>query len=83
MTLPGPGQTGSQVEEDGWTRTTAPIESLDHAHAEFLRLGTGIEVLEPPELRDRLARTAAELVERYGNPGDRPLRRPRRSAHPA
>ncbi len=87
VSLPGPGQTDARQEEDGWTRTTVPIESLDHAHAEFLCLGTGIEVLEPPELRDRIARTAAELVERYGSPrtpaGDRPLRRPRRSAHPA
>ncbi|MFI6804897.1 helix-turn-helix transcriptional regulator [Streptomyces luteogriseus] len=83
VTLAGPGQTDAQVEEDGWTRTTVPIESLDHAHAEFLRLGAGIEVLEPQELRDRLARTAAELVERYGTPGGRPLRRPRRSDHRA
>ncbi|MFE1941543.1 helix-turn-helix transcriptional regulator [Streptomyces massasporeus] len=87
VSLPGPGQTDAHVDEDGWTRTTVPIESLDHAHAEFLRLGTAIEVLEPQELRDRLARTAAELVERYGSPrspaGDRPLRQPRRSAHPA
>ncbi|MDQ0717421.1 putative DNA-binding transcriptional regulator YafY [Streptomyces luteogriseus] len=83
VSLPGPGQADARVEEDGWTRTTVPIESLDHAHAEFLRLGTGIEVLEPPELRDRIARTAAELAERYGNPGDSPLRRPSRSAHPA
>jgi predicted DNA-binding transcriptional regulator YafY len=66
VSLPGPGQTDAHVDEDGWTRTTVPIESLDHAHAEFLRLGTAIEVLEPQELRDRLARTAAELVERYG-----------------
>ncbi|MFF8938197.1 helix-turn-helix transcriptional regulator [Streptomyces paradoxus] len=67
VSLPDPGQTEACLEGDGWTRTTVPIESLDHAHAEFLRLGTGIEVLEPQELRDRLARTAAELVERYGS----------------
>ncbi|MFI8067379.1 MULTISPECIES: WYL domain-containing protein [unclassified Streptomyces] len=38
-----------------------------HAHGEFLRLGTDIEVLEPSELRERMARTIAELAERYGN----------------
>nr|WP_279629949.1 WYL domain-containing protein [Streptomyces africanus] len=43
------------------------MESVDHAHAEFLRLGTGIEVLAPDELRSRIARTVAELAERYGN----------------
>ena len=31
-------------------------------------MGTDIEVLQPPELRERLARTAAELAEMYGNP---------------
>ncbi|MDF3145946.1 MULTISPECIES: YafY family protein [unclassified Streptomyces] len=58
---------GHRTETDGWTRVTVPIESVDHAHAEFLRLGTGIEVLEPPELREKIARTVAELAERYGN----------------
>jgi predicted DNA-binding transcriptional regulator YafY len=60
---------GHRTEQDGWTRVTVPIESVDHAHAEFLRLGTGIEVLQPPELRERIARTVAELAERYGNFG--------------
>ena len=58
---------GHRMEQDGWTRATVPIESVDHAHAEFLRLGTGIEVLEPPELREKIARTVAELAETYGN----------------
>ncbi|MGI5379409.1 helix-turn-helix transcriptional regulator [Streptomyces sp. CA-251387] len=58
---------GHRTEKDGWTRATVPIESVDHAHADFLRLGTGIEVLEPPELREKIARTVAELAERYGN----------------
>ncbi|MEY9995710.1 putative DNA-binding transcriptional regulator YafY [Streptomyces sp. V4I8] len=56
-----------RTERDGWTTVTVPIESVDHAHAEFLRLGAGVEVLEPPELRERIARTVAELAERYGN----------------
>ncbi|WP_128434429.1 helix-turn-helix transcriptional regulator [Streptomyces cyaneus] len=58
-----------RTENGGWTRADVPIESVDHAHAEFLRLGTGIEVLEPPELREKIARTVAELAERYGNSG--------------
>ncbi|MEV6762923.1 YafY family protein [Streptomyces sp. NPDC051105] len=52
---------------DAWTLARIPIESVDHAVAEFLRLGTDIEVLDPPELRERIARTVAELAERYGN----------------
>ncbi|MFJ2811378.1 helix-turn-helix transcriptional regulator [Kitasatospora sp. NPDC087271] len=54
------------VEADGWTRASVPIESLGHAHDEFLRLGTDVEVLEPPELRARLAATARALADRYG-----------------
>ncbi|MGW1625316.1 transcriptional regulator, partial [Streptomyces sp. NPDC002172] len=50
-----------------WTVARVPIESVDHAVAELLRLGTDIEVLDPPELRGRIARTIAELAERYGN----------------
>lgn len=57
------------AQPDGWTRATVPIESVDHALGEFLRLGTDVEVLEPPELREELARTIAELAERYGNVG--------------
>ncbi|MCX4704784.1 YafY family transcriptional regulator [Streptomyces sp. NBC_01352] len=69
--LAGQPETGGRTDDDGWTVVTVPIESLDHAHTEFLRLGTGIEVLEPPELRAKLARTVAELAETYGNAGAR------------
>ncbi|MET7487896.1 YafY family protein [Streptomyces sp. NPDC005538] len=58
---------GGEPEPDGWTLMSVPIESVDHALGEFLRLGTDIEVLSPPELRDRITRTVAELAERYGN----------------
>jgi predicted DNA-binding transcriptional regulator YafY len=69
VTLPGRTQTDAHREEDGWTRVTVPIESIDHAHTDFLRLGTGIEVLEPAELRERIARTVAVLAELYGSSG--------------
>ncbi|KKD08250.1 helix-turn-helix transcriptional regulator [Streptomyces sp. WM6386] len=60
-----------RADAGGGTLATVPVESVDHALGEFLRMGTDIEVLEPPELRERLARTAAELAEMYGNPGAR------------
>lgn len=50
---------------DGWTRATVPIESLAHAHDEFLRLGADMEVLEPAELRERIAGTVAALARTY------------------
>lgn len=52
---------------DGWTQATVPIESVERAHAEFLGLGSDIEVLQPPELRERIARTVTELAAVYGN----------------
>ncbi|MFJ8079667.1 helix-turn-helix transcriptional regulator [Streptomyces sp. NPDC096205] len=59
-------RANGRTDEDGWTVATIPIESVDHAHGEFLRLGTGVEVLEPTELRERIAATVAELARRYG-----------------
>ncbi|MEV5608669.1 YafY family protein [Streptomyces sp. NPDC052225] len=52
-------------EPDGWTRARLPIESLDHAHDDFLRLGADIEVVEPVELRERIAATAQALSRLY------------------
>ncbi|MCX5561968.1 YafY family protein [Streptomyces sp. NBC_00038] len=60
-------EANGRPDKDGWIQATVPIESIGHAHAEFLRLGTDIEVLAPAELRERIARTAVELAERYGN----------------
>ncbi|MFG2456812.1 WYL domain-containing protein [Streptomyces sp. NPDC048523] len=56
-----------RTDPAGRTLARVPIESVEHAHGEFLRLGADIEVLDPPELRERMARTVAELAERYGN----------------
>lgn len=53
-------------EPDGWTRATLPVETPDHAHATLLALGTDVEVLAPPALRDRVAATARALADRYG-----------------
>ncbi|WP_158852173.1 helix-turn-helix transcriptional regulator [Saccharothrix deserti] len=50
-----------EVEPEGdWTTVRVPVESLDHAVVDLLRLGPEVEVLEPPELRERvIARIAA------------------------
>ncbi|MEV6194672.1 YafY family protein [Streptomyces sp. NPDC051920] len=69
-TLPGPaGQavaTNGRPDARGWTIATVPVESLDQAHDDFLRLGTAIEILAPPELRARITKTVTELARRYG-----------------
>lgn len=53
------------ADDDGWTRAVLPIESVDRACREFLALGPEIEVLEPRELRDRLAVAARATAALY------------------
>jgi predicted DNA-binding transcriptional regulator YafY len=45
---------------------TLVFESLAEAHRSLLRTGTRFEVLEPPDLRARVAETARELAAMYG-----------------
>jgi hypothetical protein len=42
-----------------------PIESLTHAESEFLRLGSDVEIIEPPDLRQRLAVAGVRLARLY------------------
>ncbi|MFF7881338.1 helix-turn-helix transcriptional regulator [Streptomyces sp. NPDC020794] len=66
--LTGPvraAEVNGHTDQDGWTIATVPIESIDQAHDEFLRLGAAIEVLEPAGLRDRIAHTVAALARLY------------------
>lgn len=58
-------RTASQPDSEGWTTSVIPIESVQHATGELLRLGTDAEVLEPPELRERIAETISALAARY------------------
>jgi predicted DNA-binding transcriptional regulator YafY len=44
---------------------TMTFESLEEARRELLRYGAGLEVLDPPELRERLAATAREVADLY------------------
>jgi predicted DNA-binding transcriptional regulator YafY len=44
-----------------------PIESVDHAAQDFLRLGVEAEVLAPAALRERMRRMAAELALLYAD----------------
>jgi predicted DNA-binding transcriptional regulator YafY len=57
--------TASAADPQGWVTAVVPIESLIHAHQDFLRLGAEVEVLEPEELRVRLAETARSLAALY------------------
>ncbi|GAB2945185.1 YafY family protein [Micromonospora polyrhachis] len=55
-------------DDTGWLGTRVPIESIKHGHTELLKLGAEVEVLDPPELRDRFVETAHALVSLYPRP---------------
>lgn len=57
--------TVGEPDPDGWTTVTLPIESVRHAHADFLRLGEDIQVLGPPELVDMMRASITEMIKFY------------------
>jgi predicted DNA-binding transcriptional regulator YafY len=68
---------------DDWLRVAIPIETLGHATRQMLSLGTDVEVLGPPELRERVAQTARTIAAAYAEPpAPTPARRRRRGAAP-
>ena len=50
----------------GWVVLRLPTESVRHACWQLLRLGGDVEVLGPPELRERMIAAVARLSELYG-----------------
>lgn len=54
-----------EPDPDGWIRTRLPVESLDVAYTYLLALGPEAEVLDPPELRTRVAGAADRMRQLY------------------
>jgi predicted DNA-binding transcriptional regulator YafY len=54
-----------KADADGWRTATMPVGSMWHATCELLRFGTDAEVLEPPELRTKMAETVTRLGRVY------------------
>ncbi len=52
-------------DKRGWHKVTIPIESVEMAALELLKVGSECEVLQPPELRSLLARTALDTAALY------------------
>jgi predicted DNA-binding transcriptional regulator YafY len=50
---------------DGRLELRLPFERLEHAHADLAPLGGAVEVVDPPELRARLAATGRGLARRH------------------
>lgn len=59
----------AQVDADApqLTRVTVPIESVPHATRQFLGLGTEVEVLQPPALRQHLRALLGQLAQVYAD----------------
>jgi predicted DNA-binding transcriptional regulator YafY len=55
-----------KVDARGWLEVTIPIESVEHAAMELLRVGAECEVVGPKELRERMGHVASELARIYG-----------------
>lgn len=54
-----------KADRKGWVKVTIPIESVEHAAMELMRVGAECEVIGPPELRARMAMDAASLASLY------------------
>jgi predicted DNA-binding transcriptional regulator YafY len=61
----GAREAAGPPDEAGWVNTVVPIESIKHGHTELLKLGADVEVLGPPELRERFAATSRALAAIY------------------
>jgi predicted DNA-binding transcriptional regulator YafY len=55
----------AEPDADGWTTVEVPVESLDHAEVDLLRLGPDAEVVAPPELRERMIARLAAMTAVY------------------
>lgn len=61
-----PYQPNIERDEHGWARLRLRFErSPDGTARHLLRLGAEIEVLDPPELRERMTEAAAQLAALY------------------
>ena len=54
-----------EPDESGWLTLRLRVEDLWHAEPQILMLGTEAEVLDPEELRDRIAAASRGMAARY------------------
>jgi len=53
-------------EPEGWVRARVPIESIDQAKGQFLRLGAEVRLVDPPALCAAVAEEARRVAALYG-----------------
>jgi predicted DNA-binding transcriptional regulator YafY len=54
-----------EPDPEGWIRLRVRLDWPDEVPAQLLSVGSNVEVLDPPEIRDGLIRIARRIVERY------------------
>ena len=63
------GQVATEMhappDVEGWITLSLTFESFDVARANMLAMGTGVEVVAPPELRHSLVGVARSVVSQY------------------
>ncbi|ACB96512.1 helix-turn-helix transcriptional regulator [Beijerinckia indica] len=57
-----------EADSEGWRIATLPVGKMWQAVADLLRLGAEAEVLEPPELRDKMAEITSDMARSYREP---------------
>jgi len=68
----GTAARAEPLDERGWIQIDIPIESIDHAAREMLKLGAEAEILAPPELRQAMIELTARLGAIYQTGSDAP-----------
>ncbi|HSI58816.1 MAG TPA: YafY family protein [Ideonella sp.] len=58
-------ESAGEPDAQGWRRVTIPIESVEHAAGQLLRLGPQAEVIKPVALRRQFAATLATMAALY------------------
>ncbi|MDB6084233.1 MAG: transcriptional regulator, partial [Gammaproteobacteria bacterium] len=58
-------RVSTEVDADGWHTAVVPVGSIRQACVELLRFGADGEVLEPPELRAKMAAVIADMAALY------------------
>ncbi|MGW0592625.1 helix-turn-helix transcriptional regulator [Streptosporangium sp. NPDC002607] len=61
--------SAGEPDGQGWVTLRLPVESLEVAYGQVLRFGPEAEVLDPPDLRTRVAGAAARMHDLYGSSG--------------
>ena len=61
-------QAAAAADGADWRTLTVPFERPEHAHRDLLGLGDQVEVLDPPELRERIGATALTVAALYAKP---------------